>query len=258
MSKPNYRVHLSFDPDRSVYQARVPELEHCAAEGSTRAEAIQNVEDEIDAQLANMLSHGATPPRSVDEETFSGEIVAKVSRTLHRDLVFQSRQDGVDLEHFVGEILSAGLEARRQTRGGRSAQGGAGRTEGRHHDNDSIGNRSEGRRGGFGRGGYNPNMEDRANFIEYVRNLDAGGNRGGGHGPGRGGEGRGGDGRRRRRGRGGGGGGGGGGGFQQRRDGFGPNHGPSHQGERTAAPADARTDAPGTPPGGGEPEPGNR
>src|SRR5262245_7145633 len=72
MSKPNYRVILTYDPDRKVFLGRAPELEHCSGEGATRAEATARVEEEIDAQLANMLSHGTTPPRSVDEEVFSG------------------------------------------------------------------------------------------------------------------------------------------------------------------------------------------
>src|SRR5689334_22649863 len=85
MSKPNYRVIVTFDGERKLFAARAPELEHCTAEGATRAEAIAKAEEEIDAQLANMLSHGSTPPRAVDEEQFSGEVTAKVSKTLHRD-----------------------------------------------------------------------------------------------------------------------------------------------------------------------------
>src|SRR5260221_2168034 len=83
MSKPNYRVVLSFEGDRKVFVARAPELEHCTAEGETRALAMAHLEEEIDAQLANMLSHGTTPPRSIDEEEFSRDIAATVSKVLH-------------------------------------------------------------------------------------------------------------------------------------------------------------------------------
>ncbi|MGZ3427859.1 MAG: hypothetical protein ACXVCV_14485, partial [Polyangia bacterium] len=91
MSKPNYRATVTFDSERKVFIARAPELEHCSGEGATRADALVKLEEEIDAQLANMLSHGSTPPRAVDEETFSGEISAKVSKLLHRDLAYQAR-----------------------------------------------------------------------------------------------------------------------------------------------------------------------
>src|SRR5262249_29502495 len=115
MSKPNYRVIVTFDGERKLFVARTPELEHCTAEGSTRAEAIAKVEEEIDAQLANMLSHGSTPPRAVDEEVFSGEVGAKISKTLHRDLSYQARTEGIDLYHLVGELLASAIESRRHT-----------------------------------------------------------------------------------------------------------------------------------------------
>jgi predicted RNase H-like HicB family nuclease len=212
MSKPNYRVHLTWDPDRKVFLARCPELEHCTAEGASRAEAIGRIEEEIDAQLANMLSHGGTPPRSVDEEEFSGEISVKLSKTLHRDLAFQSRSEGVELDQLTGELLSAAMVERKQNR----QRGGNRQPHPQHGGDDSIGNRHDGNRGGGGGGrgfgrGHNPQMlDDRAHFIEYVRGLEQGQQQGGGggrphnNGPYQGG------GRRRRGGRGGGGGGAGG------------------------------------------------
>jgi predicted RNase H-like HicB family nuclease len=199
MSKPNYRVIVTYDAERKVYCGRAPELEHCTGEGASRAEAIARVEEEIDAQLANMLSHGTTPPRSVDEEVFSGEVSAKVSSALHRDLAYQARSEGIEIDHLIGELLASAIEGRRQTH---RPQRGGNRQD---HPNDGIGNRHEGprRQGGFGgRGNYHQVMDDRANFIEYVRGLEQGGHgnrppHGGGHGPGPGG-------RRRRRGGGGG------------------------------------------------------
>jgi len=217
MSKPNYRAILTFDSDRKVFSARAPELEHCSGEGATRAEAIARLEEEIDAQLANMLSHGSTPPRAVDEETFSGELTAKVSKLLHRDLAYQARSEGIDLDHLVGELLAAAMESRRQHRGTRS---GNTRPREDQQPHDNVGNRFDGggRQRGFGGRGNNAHLlDDRANFIEYVRGLEqqGGAPRHGGHGggpPGGGGRGR--------RGRGGGGGGRGGN----------PNHGGPNRG----------------------------
>ena len=194
MSKPNYRATVTFDPDRKVFSARAPELEHCSGEGATRAEAITKLEEEIDAQLANILSHGSTPPRAVDEETFSGEISAKVSKQLHRDLAYQARSEGIDLDHLVGELLAAAMESRKQHRGVRS---GNSRPREDQQPNDNVGNRFDGGGGrpqrGFGGRGNNVHLlDDRANFIEYVRGLEQqggaparhGGHSGGGHGGG--------------------------------------------------------------------------
>jgi len=229
MSKPNYRATVSFDSDRKVFMARAPELEHCSGEGATRAEAIAKLEEEIDAQLANMLSHGSTPPRAVDEETFSGELTAKVSKLLHRDLAYQARSEGIDLDHLVGELLAAAMESRKQNRGVRS---GNSRPREDQQPHDNVGNRFDGGGGrpqrGFGGRGNNAHLlDDRANFIEYVRGLEQGGQQGGGSrfgghgGPPGGGGGRGGRGRR---------GGGGGGGGGDRGRGPNPNHGGQHRG----------------------------
>lgn len=204
MSKPNYRVIVTFDGERKLFAARAPELEHCTAEGATRAEAIAKAEEEIDAQLANMLSHGSTPPRAVDEEIFSGEVGAKISKGLHRDLTYQARTEGIELDQLVGELLASALEGRRHTQRAQRS-GNRQPTESMPHDN--IGNRHDGgqRRGGFSGGGrgYSPQiLDDRANFIEYVRGLENGGfqQRGGGGGGGAPGGQRN-DGGRRRRGR---------------------------------------------------------
>jgi predicted RNase H-like HicB family nuclease len=245
MSKPNYRVILSFDSERKVFMARAPELEHCAGEGPTRAEAIARVEEEIDAQLANMLSHGTQPPRSVDEETFSGELAVKVSRTLHRDLAYQARHEGIELDQLVGELLAGALDGRRATHRGSGPRMGGNRAEA-----DNVGNRHDGgprARGGFGgRGNNMALLDDRASFMEYVRGLESGGGHhargGGGGGPhGGGGPGGGGDRRRRRRG-----GGGGGGNGNFRNDGRPQwnNHNGNGRPQHAQAPRDAQAAAP--------------
>jgi predicted RNase H-like HicB family nuclease len=215
MGKPNYRVLVSFDRERNVFHARTPELEHLSGEGATRAESMARLEEEIDAQLANMLSAGTPPPRALDDIEYSGEVQAKISRGLHRDLAHLARAEGVELGQIVSELLSAALTQRQG--GGRGARPGraaaepsddiGNRADGNRHDNHRDGNRSDGNRRNFGRGGFNAGaLDDRANFIEYVRGLDhngprgngGGGHGGGGHGGGQ--PGGGGGGRRQRRG----------------------------------------------------------
>jgi|SRR5688572_2636198 len=229
MGKPNYRVVVSFDRERNVFGARSPELDHLTGEGSTRAEAIARLEEEMDAQLANMLSHGSTPPTAVDDVEHSGQIQAKLSRTLHRDLAYLAKHEGVELDQLIGELLASAMAHRQGTRPART------RGNGEAHGNqaaqhglqaDDIGNRADGyggggghRRFGGGRGGNAQMLDDRANFIEYVRGLEHqngnhharggqgghGGGHGGGHAGGHGGHGGQPGGGRRRRGRGGGG-----------------------------------------------------
>jgi predicted RNase H-like HicB family nuclease len=256
MSKPNYRATVIFDSDRKVFMARAPELEHCSGEGATRAEALGKLEEEIDAQLANMLSHGSTPPRAVDEETFSGEIAAKVSKQLHRDLMYQARSEGIEIDQLVSELLAAAMESRKQHR---SVRSGNSRPREDQQPHDNVGNRFDGggarpQRGFAGRGNNAHLLDDRANFIEYVRGLEQGGGQrhgGGGHGGGPGGPGGPGGGRDngRRRGRGGSGGGRGG-----NPNHGGPNRGPGGPGGR---PQQAGGYGQGNPGSGSHGNPGN-
>ncbi|MSP62506.1 MAG: hypothetical protein EXR72_19675 [Myxococcales bacterium] len=180
MSKPNYRVLLSFDGERNLFVARAPELEHCAGEGATRGEALAKVEEEIAAQIQNIHAHGSSPPAAVDEEEFSGDLTLKVSRNLHRDLAWQARSDGIELDHLASELLAAGLEGRRGP--GRGRTGGRAHGQGGEHGGrDSIGNeRGVGQRPrpGYSGGRNTAILDDRATFIEYVRGLE------GGNGPG--------------------------------------------------------------------------
>ncbi|MFO0574136.1 MAG: type II toxin-antitoxin system HicB family antitoxin [Polyangia bacterium] len=205
MGRPNYRVVLSYDSERKVFIARVPELPHCTAEGSTRSEAILKVEEELDALLANMAERGTRPPAAVDERELTGELTARVSKGLQRELLWQAQLEGVEVGQLISELVSGGLEHRRQSirrppqRGPHEAPGPDQRP--RHNDRfsgppDDRGDRND--RGGRRGGRFPEILEDRAHFIEYVRNLEGEGrgygDRGRGEGRGPGGPGRGGPG----------------------------------------------------------------
>ncbi len=208
MSRPNYRVHLSFDGERKVFVARVPELPACQGEGASRAEALVNMERELDALLANLAERGARPPVAVDEDALSGELSVSLSKTLHRELVFAAKAEGVEVNQLVVELLASGLEHRQRRAGRRppsqDSQGEGGpRYRGRDDDRQpsSDGGRFPGRPYDDGvRRSERHNaarlhglLEDRASFMEYVRGVEAEGRMGagrGGHGPGGGDRGR--------------------------------------------------------------------
>jgi hypothetical protein len=94
-----------------------------------------------------------------------------VSRSLHRELLWQARNEGIDLSQLVSELLSSSLSERRRTGGPRRAQG---------QDDRNGNSRDAGppRRGG-GRNDprYHNIMEDRGSFMEYVRSLEQSGGR---------------------------------------------------------------------------------
>lgn len=166
------------ESEERSYLARVPELPGCEASAKTRAEAIEAVERELTAQLENMREADVEPPMPIDELPLDGELTVKVTLELHRELLFQAKVQEMDLEAYLAELLARAAGARRE-RGGQARS--------RDDRGDDRGNRRGNRRGGGPAGQrYHNIMENRADFIEYVRQLDQDGG-GGGRGRGRGG-----------------------------------------------------------------------
>jgi predicted RNase H-like HicB family nuclease len=164
----NYRIVISYSSEKEAYIARAPELDPCEAESETRAEAVAQLEEEIAARLANMRSQGIEPPPPLDEQELDGELHVKVSTSLHRDLLFMARHEKLELEELLRELLARAVFRRPPAGRGR-------RQEGRGRSREGQGQR------------YHDIMENRADFIEYVRGLDSGKSprRGGGGGRGR-------------------------------------------------------------------------
>ena len=168
-----YRILITVSDDG--YQAVVPELPTCRVEGNTRAEALAKLEEALPAHIENMRDNGEDVPEPIDAQEVDGRLEARVSSQLHRELLFQAKAQNLDLAHFISELLLRGMFHTPRPRRNSSSSAGSDR-----------GNRGN-RRRGMDHDRYHGIMENRADFIEYVRQLDKGGGGGGG---GRGGRGR--------------------------------------------------------------------
>jgi predicted HicB family RNase H-like nuclease len=165
-----YRMLVTFSSETERFTARVAELAGCEADGETRAEAIEALETELEAQIANMKEQDVQPPQPLDTAEYSGEISLKVSPELHRDLTLVASDNDVELPLLLTELLTRAVRPPRRQSQGRRREG----------------NDNRRRREGGGRQ-YHNIMENRADFIEYVRGLDGpGGGGSGGRGGGRG------------------------------------------------------------------------
>jgi len=176
-----YRILVVYDSEKEKFVASVPELDNLKTMGDTRAEALSKAEEEVERIFRKAAEESTPLPPPVDGTEYSGEISLVVSPTLHKNLIFMSTQEGIDLNQLTSELLSSALAERSLIK---SAQQRPARD----------GHRREGRRDRRPRGDrYFNIMDDKASFIDYVRSLEPGG---GGHK--RGGRGRGGRGRKGR------------------------------------------------------------
>ena len=62
-----YRVIIQQDED-GMLVAEVPALPGCISQGTTRAEALANIREAIEAYLGSLKAHDEPIPPSIDEE----------------------------------------------------------------------------------------------------------------------------------------------------------------------------------------------
>ena len=62
-----YRVILEQDED-GVFAAEVPALPGCISQGGTRAEALMNIQEAVEAYLESLKAHQEPIPPSINEE----------------------------------------------------------------------------------------------------------------------------------------------------------------------------------------------
>jgi predicted RNase H-like HicB family nuclease len=172
-----YRVIITASgaDDQVEYIARVAELPTCEARGTTRSDALAQLESALVDELAKRQAEGARVPPAFDLQRFDGQLALRVSPELHRELAFTAELAELDLASLVQEILARTVHAEGRERG---RSGASGRGSGARR-----------RRGNMDDKRYHGIMENRADFIEYVRQLERDGGSGGG-GRGRGGRGR--------------------------------------------------------------------
>ena len=93
------------------YVASLRDLPGCVTQGETAWEALEHLEEakHLWLETALELSKLIGLPRSADaEDQFSGRFVARVPRSLHRDLVEAAKREGVSLNQWVLTLLSSG------------------------------------------------------------------------------------------------------------------------------------------------------
>lgn len=62
-----YRVLIQQD-EEGMFVAEVPALPGCISQGTSRAEAIRNAHEAIEAYLESLKAHGDPVPPPIDEE----------------------------------------------------------------------------------------------------------------------------------------------------------------------------------------------
>lgn len=191
-----YRVELRFTSEGNVFVASAKEL-GLTASGASRADAVAALEAEIDARI-QAAADGDALPRPADLAEVDGKLTIQLAAPIARELLYAARAIGTSPEVLAAQLVARGIggptESRPRRDRDRREDAPAEATEsderprgadrgGQGQDRGSR-DRNRGNAGGRDRRreGYRPELDDKANFMEYLRGLDKGGptrNRGG-------------------------------------------------------------------------------
>jgi hypothetical protein len=198
-----YRVQIKFDSEAEDFVAVVAEL-GLEVHGPTREDVLSGIEEQIEDRIAQIAAEGGALPEASDLVTAAGgELSFELSGPVYRELAYHASLDGISVEEMAKELVAhaVGQLAGRHVPN-KSSRGRRGRNDqnddedrGNRRDSDDRGNRRDGgrgddrdqgggRRGGGRRGrgrreGYQPELDDKANFLDYLRKLEKGGGGGG-------------------------------------------------------------------------------
>jgi antitoxin HicB len=92
--------------DDGGWVARVVELPGCITQGDTFPELAEMLDEAMRSWIESALADGDPIPEPRPVSDYSGKFVARVPRSLHRELVQAAGREGVSLNAFVTMALS--------------------------------------------------------------------------------------------------------------------------------------------------------
>lgn len=95
-----YGRHVVPESD-GTFRAEIIEFPGCIAVGDTAAEALANLEDVAASWLEATIARGQRIPDPVESGGFSGKLVVRLPKTLHKKAARIAAQEGVSLNQFI-------------------------------------------------------------------------------------------------------------------------------------------------------------
>jgi antitoxin HicB len=89
-----------------TYRGEILEFPGCIATGDTPAEALKAIENVADGWLQSALANNQPIPEPVDNTEFSGRLVLRMPRSLHKKAARLAEREGVSLNQFILTCLA--------------------------------------------------------------------------------------------------------------------------------------------------------
>ena len=108
MSEERYPATVFWSDEDDAYIAIAPDLPGCSAFGHTEADALAELKFAIEAWKQAAISAGNPVPRPSmpADQSYSGKLVVRMPKSLHRELALSARDQNVSLNQFMVYLLS--------------------------------------------------------------------------------------------------------------------------------------------------------
>jgi antitoxin HicB len=84
-----------------TFRAEIIEFPGCIATGDTAPEALANLEDVAESWLEATIARRQYVPEPIENAQFSGKLVLRMPKSLHRKAVHLAAREGVSLNQFI-------------------------------------------------------------------------------------------------------------------------------------------------------------
>jgi predicted RNase H-like HicB family nuclease len=94
-----------------TYSAEILEFPGCFAQGNTAEEAIRNLDDSAQSWVAAALDQGQEIPPPMAAQDFSGRLVLRMPRSIHKQAARYAQRDNTSLNQFLTAAISTRIGA---------------------------------------------------------------------------------------------------------------------------------------------------
>ncbi len=101
-----YRMEITPDLDEGGYVVSYPELKGCLTCADTLEQAVLNAEDAKREWLSAAIADGFPIAEPDEIESYSGQFKLRIPKSLHRQLVLQSKREGISMNQYCVYLLS--------------------------------------------------------------------------------------------------------------------------------------------------------
>lgn len=104
----NLKYPITFYPEKEGgYTAIIKDLPGCMTQGETLSETIKNIEEARELWIETVYESGKKDiPLPSNENEYSGRLLLRMPKSLHRCLAEGAEEEGVSLNQYILSLLS--------------------------------------------------------------------------------------------------------------------------------------------------------